>query len=618
MLSAKRQSALLTGRDCGGKTRLMTAVLIGLALAGAAHAKIWNVATVPELNNAVGSAVYGDEIVIAPGTYNLTQELWLYDGALTLRGATGNRDDVVLVGSGMNTSGPVNIPIHVHNDNITIRDLTVSECFYHTIQIHGESDIDGTHLYNVRTLNSGQMHVKCSTDAGSDIANDGIIEYCLMDQTKPRYNHPIIDYTGGIDLLGCDNWIIRGNVAKDIYGETGGGGPGIMLWQGIKDCVIEQNIVIGCGKGIALGNPAGPTHPYTPGYHSVGGIVRNNFVLRGTDSDNIALELCYTKDLKVYNNTIYSEDAGYWRTVHLYGASTTNLDSRYNIIRGRIYRNGANWSEIGNITGSTPQASWFVDPGEADFHLTAQATLAIDGAATLAEVTDDVDGHLRPVGDYPDIGADEYGSVPEGGPEIVYTYKYVGGGKYGVTFAIDGSDGQQASYFVNMTFQGTDGGEIQQVQGQIDGEDPEPVDIHDDFNAVVLYHIEAGSGGGSEYEDADLAYIVTTGDVGFVGTISRFAINYPVVGVAVLAPPGDANLDDQVDGADYTIWADNYLASDVGWEGGDFNGDGAADGADYTVWADHYSVGGAGVPEPACVLLLLVGGAMASSRRRAC
>ncbi len=156
---------------------------------------------------------------------------------------------------------------------------------------------------------------------------------------------------------------------------------------------------------VVAGNPYGPTHQYAGNHHAVGGIIRNNFVLRGA---YIALELCKTKDLKVYYNSIYSADASYFRTVHIYDASgeTTNLHLAYNIIRGQIFENATgDWTYTGNITGSTPQPEWFVDPAVADLHLTASATAAIDAASPLPEVPDDYD--LQPRGSAPDVGADE-------------------------------------------------------------------------------------------------------------------------------------------------------------------------------------------------------------------
>jgi hypothetical protein len=52
---------------------------------------------------------------------------------------------------------------------------------------------------------------------------------------------------------------------------------------------------------------------------------------------------------------------------------------------------------------------------------------------------------------------------------------------------------------------------------------------------------------------------------------------------------GDANLDGAVADSDYTLWADHYLESGVGWADGDFTGNGVVTEADYTIWADNYT-----------------------------
>ena len=65
--------------------------------------------------------------------------------------------------------------------------------------------------------------------------------------------------------------------------------------------------------------------------------------------------------------------------------------------------------------------------------------------------------------------------------------------------------------------------------------------------------------------------------------------------------PGDANEDCMVDGADYTVWSDNYGKTDAdpwsqgGWTVGNFTEDSNVDGGDYSIWADNYGwgVGGA-------------------------
>jgi len=55
---------------------------------------------------------------------------------------------------------------------------------------------------------------------------------------------------------------------------------------------------------------------------------------------------------------------------------------------------------------------------------------------------------------------------------------------------------------------------------------------------------------------------------------------------------GDANLDGQVDGGDYSLWADHYgMTGGATWNEADFNGDRCVNGADYTIWSDNYGSG---------------------------
>jgi hypothetical protein len=71
-------------------------------------------------------------------------------------------------------------------------------------------------------------------------------------------------------------------------------------------------------------------------------------------------------------------------------------------------------------------------------------------------------------------------------------------------------------------------------------------------------------------------------------------------------------LDGRVDGADYTIWADNFLINNRAYyTKGDFNGDGRTDGADYTIWADNFApsaaLSAAVVPEPKSAWMAILG-----------
>jgi len=482
-----------------------------LCLPGVASGTIWNVSNVSQLNSAVVGAGMNDEIVIASGTYNLNMYLNLNDVGLTIRGATGNRDDVILVGGGMNTQG-INEGLMVNVDNITIRDLTLKSFYYNAIHIRGENDADNALISNVRTWNIGERHVKGSGGGGPGAVSDNvIIENLYMLQTEARLdtNPSGADYIGGIDCMGVRNWTIRDCVAEGIVGATDGGNAAIFLWQGVQDVTIERNRIIGCTKGITVGLGSPNSGVFTYPYHAEDVLIRNNTVLRGPwgTGNNIGLELSCTKDVEVYNNTLYSPNS-YFRlfsTQDSGGASaTTNLQVINNIIRGGVFDIATgDWSAaalaaMGNIVDPsllTVTPDWFVDPANGDFHLTELALAALNSAVALGAVPEDMDGGPRPVGAFPDMGADEYGS-----------------------------------------------------------------------------------------------------------------------------PAGDANYDGLVDGLDYTIWSNNFNLPG-NWGEANFNGDAFVDGLDYVIWSNNYGFGypvspsSGAVPEPGCLLLLLVAGPLALRRK---
>jgi hypothetical protein len=379
-------------------------LLAAACVAGSAQAGTWTVSTVSQLNSALGGYASGDEIVILPGTYNLTQRLIFTRPNVTIRGSTGRRDDVWLVGGGMNTNSEVREGIDISTDDVTVRDLSLKEFWNFAFHVRAENDADRYHIANVHTLNCGERQIKGSYNSATPQyrSDDCIIENVFMENNKIPSGHSDNNYIGGIDAMGINNIIVRNCVAKDIKGASGGGRGGIFLWNEVYNPTVENNSIIGCDRGIALGNPG---YSGTSPWAVDSGIVRNNFITRGVD---IGLELCFTKDVKIDNNTLYGSDADYSRAVHLYGASTTNLQSNYNAIRGQVSANGANWTPVGNIVGATVGTDWFANPTAGDLHLTEAAAAAIGHALTLADVPVDFDREGRPYGSHPDVGGDEW------------------------------------------------------------------------------------------------------------------------------------------------------------------------------------------------------------------
>ena len=396
------------GRDRleGARVRPVPALLALLLASAACQAQIvWDVSTVEELNYAVGNAWAGAEIRLAPGVYDLTQELTLGVPYLTICGATGVADDVVLTGPGMNTFvSNLAEAMVVCADYVTIRDLSIAEWYWHGVHILGERGVDATRIINVKTRNIGERHVKGSTSfAPEDICDDVLIERLYMEQTKVRTGSWNDDYVGGIDAMWLSGWTIRDCTAVGIQGRWGGGRGAVFLWNGATDCLVERNVFVDCDRAISFGNPSNPDGRV----HTTGGIIRNNFI---SESNGISLELCYNRDLLVCNNSIYTTDSSpFWRAFQLYDSAAVPMaDVRLvnNLVRGEILDlSHGGWTATNNIFGTAPQTDWFVDALGGDLHLTAQASAAIDAADPLVEAGTDCDGIPRQV--LPDIGADE-------------------------------------------------------------------------------------------------------------------------------------------------------------------------------------------------------------------
>ncbi len=150
-------------------------------------------------------------------------------------------------------------------------------------------------------------------------------------------------------------------------------------------------------------------------------------------------------------------------------------------------------------------------------------------------------------------------------PTATYSLVSLGGGMYGVTFVVRGNDGQALSFFADLTFEGVNGGaivqqkvilgdnerevDLQSYAEMFDGIGTPPYDkirdtyILDPFASgdvislvqeVNLYHLKAGTGSASAYEEANVAYVVTTGQVHFYGSVARQGDSYPVEGIVLV------------------------------------------------------------------------------------
>ncbi len=380
-------------------------VMVSAAHSAATQGNVVNVSTVPQLQAAVASLTSNTTIVIAPGTYRLTQELFIRNGVtnVTVRGATANRDDVVILGSGMNVPG-VNIPLKVENaQDVTIANLSIGEAFFHPIQLQGEQGADRIRISNVRLFDAGQQFLKSTVDPQRpNGVDDVIVEHSLIEYTVIGPDH---GYTQGIDVHHGANWLVRHNVFRNIHVPATAADrfrPAVVFWSGSRDTVVHSNTFINCERGIIFG--LGPQPPYAHG-HS-GGSIYNNFIYR-TEPVNAdaGISVWDSPGTRVYHNTVI-QNGTYPAAIEYRFPGTTGVEIINNLTDGSILqRDNAQGVVHTNYTQAT--AAFFVNAAAADLHLAPTATLAIDHGATVSAVTADWDGDPRPAGAAPDLGADE-------------------------------------------------------------------------------------------------------------------------------------------------------------------------------------------------------------------
>ncbi len=385
-----------------------------------------HVTTVQQLADACWNLQSHQAIVIAPGSYDLTDHAFPngVDGRLTvgrygappiqdvqIRGATGRPEDVVITGGGMtDPTVPFGFQIFTAVD-VLIADLSVGSVYYHAVAIQNDQGASRVRLFHCRLFDAGEQIVKANRGANPGAA-DVIIEYCDVFLSAGAVHHPDLGYcyTNGIDAIGGQRWIIRDSLVRNIFCQDGSlAGPSILMWQGSADTVIERNTIVNCSRGISLGLVAASDHS--------GGIVRNNFI-RWSPSAAYEVDVAvYTASpgSKVLHNSILTHGAyqpnGGPVAIEVRFSEATGVEVHGNLADGGVWaRSGATPVVTDHLSSAQPE--WFVDEVGGNLHLTVAATAAIDQVERRADCLDDFDGSPRPAGnDQSDLGGDELGRM---------------------------------------------------------------------------------------------------------------------------------------------------------------------------------------------------------------
>ena len=217
----------------------------------------------------IAQADDGDEVLLEDGFYKLKQYAVVIRKSITLRSASGNRNDVVIAGKGYSVPAEA---LMVLASDVHIADITLKNIRDHAVAV--KPGMSGTFLYNLNLIDVATGHIK-----GSKLNAGGTIACSSLGYTGAGSQG---DYNGAIDLQVAKGWHIRDNYFYNIWGDGSGclvdtdcgryepgGAPAILLWKNSSDNIIERNIIVNSFRAITLGLGT----PYN------GGAVRGNLII---------------------------------------------------------------------------------------------------------------------------------------------------------------------------------------------------------------------------------------------------------------------------------------------------------------------------------------------------
>lgn len=369
------------------------------------------VSTVDGLIRAVEAARPGQTILVADGHYLMPRYTEIRADRVTLRGASGRRERVVLDGA-RSMHGEL-LGVRGCSD-VTIADLTIQNVRFNGFKINSESGVQRLTIRNCIVHNIWQRGVKGvkvpEANREATRPKDCKVQYCLFYNDRPKRLSDDSDdiaqgnYIAGIDVMYAKGWVISDNVFVGIQGRTFEGRGAIFLWFDAQDCIVERNIIIDCDVGLQLGNPHRADGVER---HCIRCVARNNFITQAPESGIVTV---YTRDCQVVHNTICDPQSHKGRLIRTVFDNDGLLVAN-NLLSGPAMSNESD-SPIqfrGNLLQD--MSSVFIDPTHGNLHLVRPAGEIVDKAVALSDgPTTDIDG--QPRGDKPDIGADEWMNEP--------------------------------------------------------------------------------------------------------------------------------------------------------------------------------------------------------------
>ena len=401
--------------------------------AASAGAQVVPVADPAQLIAAINAAQPGHVITLAPGTYDVAQNLNCDVGGTpnapikvraAVLGSAVIRFDAV---EGFKVSAP-----HWLFENLEIHGVCAvhSDC-EHAFHLFGDAEFTRIRDCRLRDFNA---QIKSNVTNG-DFPDDVVIERCeFWDTTARNTSNPVTK----IDIVGGRRWKVRANFIHDHEkGQGDNVSYAAFLKGNSREGLFERNLVIcerdhtgGVRLGLSFGGGGSGPDPIcedgscTPEHQN--GTMRSNLIAHCPA--DVGIYLNEAANTVLDQNTLIETTGIDVR----FAASTATV--RNSLVSGQIRnRDGGTSTLVSNLTGLTLATydTFFVDPANLDLTLQDGSQL-VDLGAPLP-TTRDYCGNLRLAGP-PDRGALEYAvaapcdaALPGGGSDLFHDDFETGG-----------------------------------------------------------------------------------------------------------------------------------------------------------------------------------------------
>jgi pectate lyase len=236
-----------------------------------------SVKNVEELQRTVRSAEPGSVILLAPGEYRLKATLSVRTDIITLRGNGEACGDVRVRGAGMDEANYGGAPHGIWTDasGLMVQNLTIADFYQHGVVLNPGAE--SPTFQNIRILDTGKQMIKVNPTGFGDGVDGGLVEHSVFAYTEgpPKVDHGGgTGYTNGVDVHAGANWIIRNNHFENFHTPDHADhlwAPAVLMWNGARDTVVENNRFVDVDRAIAFGLLSRPAD------HS-GGVIRNNYI----------------------------------------------------------------------------------------------------------------------------------------------------------------------------------------------------------------------------------------------------------------------------------------------------------------------------------------------------